>query len=245
MATYPSALTEEVLAQLGAPVPASEIKTLPGGMKYTTDKWAKSRFDAVVGHAGWGDKYVVTHLSKPVVMHEGLKDESLIIGTIVCEMNVLGVVKSDVADIEITPKMYGTPATNGKARAFKRTARLYRVAEELWEKDVPTAVFNTDGGPSNAAPAGETKPVSSGQLSWLTGSMKVPEAVAKQLTGGRGGQASALIEILKPAQGNDDYAVKSAGLIVRALTEIGRADLVPLVSTKVTQAQQDSDDDED
>jgi hypothetical protein len=248
MTAYPTELTEEVLAALGAPIPAHEIKQLPGGIRYTTDKWAKSRLDAVVGHAGWEDEYVITHLPKPVVMHEGLKDESLIIGAIVCKMSVLGVVKSDAVDIEITPKMFGTPITNAKARVFKRAARLYGVAEELWEKDAPaTGGYATTSNQATVGSAkqagGDVKLASPAQINWLTGKMfQVPNAVAAKLTGGREGQASAMIEELKIKSASDDYDEDSLMYIRQALEKIGRSDLVPLLkNSAATQPDEDQD----
>jgi hypothetical protein len=218
---YPTELTDEVLARLGAPVPASEIKILPGKgatIRYTTDKFVIHRLNEVVGVAGWQVDYTITTLAKPAE-YQGVST----IGQIVCRLKVLGVMKSGSADMEVDPKMYGTPATNGQAKALKRAAMLFGVAAELWDKDAPvTATGDTASRKPAATPAanstGGSGLASEKQVSYLADVFDVPKSVASKLTGGRDGEASQLIT-----------AIKSGTSIKQALLSIGRAELAPLL----------------
>lgn len=251
---YPTELTEDVLEALGAPVPASEIKTLQHGgqsIRYTTDKFVFDRLDEVVGGGNWHDDYSTTDLARPVVHHKGRKDESLILGQVVCRLKVLGVMKSAVADMELTDDMYGTPGTNAQARAVKRAAMKFGIARELWEKD-HAGTAPSASGHSTKAPSGQSNgratdedlgPKGQGyatapQIKYLNDAFKVPPIVARELTSGRQGTASAMIDSLNKVKGNEDYGT---AYIIRALEKHQPA----LVALMDGAAVEDDDEDED
>jgi hypothetical protein len=227
---YPTELTEEVLARLGAPVPAADIQTMPVGgqnIRFTSDKFVFHRLNDVVGIAGWEDYYDFVAYPKPLTF-KTKKDKdgnvavvSTITGTMTCRLVVLGVTKSSTADVELEAGAYGTPATNVQARILKRAAMKFGIAAELWEKDVPAATavtHNSSQAPST--PAGGSGLASDKQVGYLVDAFDVPKVVASKLTGGRDGEASQLIT-----------AIKGGATIGQALKTIGRTDLVSLLHT--------------
>jgi len=236
---YPTELTPDALARLGAPVPANEIQTLQQGgatIRFTSDKFVFHRLDEVVGPGGWHDDYTITTLSRPTKLHEGRKDESLIIGQIVCRLNVLGVLKSAAADLEMEQGMYGTPATNAQARAFKRAAMKFGIAAELWDKDhvgtAPPASGHSTQASTKAKSNGQaaSAPIDDGegpkgqgfatgpQIKFLRDAFLVPPKVARELTSGNDGTTSLLISYMKQKQnGNDAFEDEAPGYLHEAL----------------------------
>lgn len=227
---YPTELTEEVLARLGAPVPAADIQTMPVGgqsIRFTSDKFVMHRLDSVVGPMGWEDVYPFVAYPKPIVFKTKKDKEgnvvvvSTLIGEMSCNLTVLGVTKSSTADVELETGAYGTPSTNAQARVLKRAAMKFGIASELWEKDVPAATavtHNSSQAPST--PAGGSGLASDKQVGYLVDAFDVPKVVASKLTGGRDGEASQLIT-----------AIKGGATIGQALKTIGRTDLVSLLHT--------------
>ncbi len=242
VSAYPTELTPDVLARLGAPVPASEIKTLTHGgqsIRYTEDKFVFDRLDEVVGGMNWDDDYTATPFARPLVHHKGRKDESLIVGQVVCRLTVLGVTKSAIVDQEQTDDMYGTPGTNAQARAVKRAAMKFGIARELWQKDHPGVSPSASGRStqvSTKAPAAKSNgqavsaPIDDGdgpkgqgfatgpQIKFLRDAFLVPPKVARELTSGNDGTTSLLINYMKQLQnGNDNFEKEAPGYLHEAL----------------------------
>jgi Rad52/22 family double-strand break repair protein len=265
---YPTELTADVLAQLGAPVPANEVQTkVQGGatLRFTSDKFVMKRLDDVVGAMNWSDDYIITNYPKPVVKHVGQR-EVQIIGSVVCHLTVLGVLKSATIDLEFDEKMYGTPATNGQARALKRAAMKFGVAAELWEKDSdkgedederPAAPARSSSyrtpaksgsGSSQSKPAASASGAANGsggptekQVNLLS-DLGVPRSVTNKLSGGREGTASKLItQLLAEKRENDDYDDDAAPYVRAALTDLKLTKLLSLVEVE----EEENDEDED
>jgi hypothetical protein len=262
---YPTELTADVLAALGAPVPSNEIQTKNQGgatIRFTSDKFVLKRLDDAVGAMNWSDDYIITNYPKPVVKHIGQR-EVQIIGSVVCHLTVLGVLKSATIDLEFDEKMYGTPATNGQARALKRAAMKFGIAAELWEKDsgkgedederparssapVRTPVKSGSGSASNQSKssgnfAAPGKPTDK-QIDLLK-NLGVAKQVATSLSGGREGTASKLITALLSAKReNDDYDDDAAPYVRTALADLKLNKLLSLVEAE---DEYESDEDED
>jgi hypothetical protein len=250
---FPTELTKEVERLLSAPVPANEIQTKRQGgseISFTSDKFVMKRLDEVVGKGGWEDNYEISLLASPAEFKcytdkNGKRSCSYITGSVVCRLTVLGKTKSGTADLEMEPRMYGTPATNAQAKAFKRAAMKFGIAAELWNKDETesqdeqpaaqpqrNASFRTNqtsqrqdyGRQDNRSSSqGPSDGPSQKQFDYLTGdTLRVPEDIVRQLTPGRDGTASQLITVLKKVQRDnaDDYEDNPAPFIVDALRSI-------------------------
>jgi hypothetical protein len=238
---------DEVKAKLSEPVPSDQIKTLPSGVKYTTDKYVQDRLDRVVGPDGWSDKYAVTAYAQPL-QKLSRKGEVLAtwIGTIECSLTVLGVTKSAVYDLEFTDDMYGTPSTNAQATAFKRAAMKHGIARELWKgTEASDAAYPAPPPRSNAtAPARATGSVrrstadsrpfrvpSDATLKWLT-DLYVPADIAAGLNGAGTrddpSQASQIITSLMQIRNADNQGFKSDPMpFVEDALSVYAPDLVP------------------
>lgn len=211
---------DEVKAALSAPVPAEQIKQLPSGVRYTTDKFVQDRLDSAVGTDGWEDHYTVVAYPKPV-QKVGKNGQVQVtwIGTITCDLTVLGVTKSANYDLEFTEDMYGTPSTNSQATAFKRAAMKHGIARELWKGTEASGAVSTPAR-SNSAPSRASSTVRQSTadsrefrepapnvIKWLT-DLHVPEDVARGLNGkgnkDNPSQASQVITALMQER-NADY----------------------------------------
>lgn len=135
---------DEVRAALSAPVPSSELKSkTQGGTKivFTSDKFVMRRLDEVVGTEGWQDDYTSTTYAKPFTKVDKRGNVTTYGGSMTCHLKVLGVMKSASCDIEYLnnedggSSVYGSPATNAQAKAFKRAAMKFGIGKELWDKD--------------------------------------------------------------------------------------------------------------
>lgn len=213
---------DEVKAALSAPVPAEQIKQLPSGVRYTTDKFVQDRLDSAVGTDGWEDHYTVVAYPKPV-QKVGKNGQVQVtwIGTITCDLTVLGVTKSANYDLEFTEDMYGTPSTNSQATAFKRAAMKHGIARELWKgteaSGAVSAPARSNSAPSRASSAStvrqstadsrEFREPAPNVIKWLT-DLHVPEDVARGLNGkgnkDNPSQASQVITALMQER-NADY----------------------------------------
>jgi adenylate kinase family enzyme len=265
-------LTKEIEKKLSEPVPQSAIQTKQQGnsnIRFTSDKWVMSRLDEAVGVAGWSEHYTVTAYGKPTVIKEytnhrtNEKVQTLSIGTITCDLTVLGVPKSSTIDIIVEPGSYGTPATNAQARVFKRAAMKFGIAAELWnkdedvdedEEDVRPAGRSSGSSKSGSASRGgsDFKTLSDGQIRWITkdvekGGFGVPESVAKQIPGGPVGNK--FIDALKSlkAEDEDEFEEDPGKYIKRALkqADITIASSKSKAKAVTVPADDDEDDDED
>ena len=157
-------VTPEVIASLRAPIPASDILTIPRtNIRYTTDKTIQERLDAAVGPFGWEDHYHEVVYPAPIEY----RDKSGNIyktqyGDMFCELTILGTTHSAVAPTLIKPGMYGSPGENAQATATKPKA----------------AIGQTGGTGSVASPA---------QKNFMTQWLGVPEGIVNStlLTGGK------------------------------------------------------------
>lgn len=150
--------TEELEAALAKPTPKSQLQTKKQGgatISFTSDQYVIDRLNEEVGVGGWQDDYAVTTYSRPVE-----KRGATVIGSVVCHLKVLGVMKSAAADLEFQEKMYGTPATNAQAKAFKRAAMKFGIARELWNKDAAEA--GEDDEEEEEAPRRPSRPTTKG-----------------------------------------------------------------------------------
>ena len=220
-------------------------------IRFTSDKYVMNVLDEAVGVEGWSEHYTVTNLPKPFVLKvtgKGTEKEktTYTLGQVVCDLTVLGVPKSATAEQEYTPGMYGSPVTNAQARAFKKAAMKFHVAKELWDKtfgaesdeedERPTyrsQSSNRSSGSSNGSRSESPRQSSGGssgglaspaQVNYLTGdAFSVPEVIAKKLTGGKEGAASALITALKAVKaetGRDEYEDNPTQYIREAMENI-------------------------
>lgn len=269
----------ELKKVLDAPVPANEIGSKNQGgqnIRFTSDKYVMNVLDEAVGVEGWSEKYTVTNLPKPFVLKvtgKGTEKEktTYTLGQVVCELTVLGVPKSGIAEQEYTPGMYGSPATNAQARAFKKAAMKFHVAKELWDKtfgaesdeeeERPTyrsQSSNRSSSNTRSESARSEKHVSEGasggaseaQIRYLTGdAFSVPAAVANKLSGGKGGTASDLITFLKDIKaevGRDEYEDNPTPHIRKALNKIDSSGkLAALLGSGGSNRSNDYEDDED
>jgi len=203
-------LTTEQWAILEAPVPASEIKSYPGKggkeMRYTSVEFVEGRLSEVD-----------PNYSKEIFL--GPKG-------ITVHYTLLGVRRGGAFDYDEEGK-YGTPVTNGEARAARRAGKNFLVAKELWANEVVTedaeeeeevvarprkqvskAQQSNGGGENYKSPT-------EGQLKYLVEGLKVPPSTAKALNGWgtknadgtyQPSEVSNVIEALKRGRGNDPEA---------------------------------------
>lgn len=147
---------KEAFKLLGEPVPQDQIKRLPSGANYTTDKFVQDRLDAVVGPENWfGAPINIVLYNKPLQkLNKQGEVTNTFVGIMVYSLTVLGVTKVDATDLEYDDLMYGSPSTNAVAAAFKRAARLHNVARELWKGTDASVSAGTYTAPrSNATPS--------------------------------------------------------------------------------------------
>ncbi len=221
-------LTPEVEAILSAPVPANEIKSYEGKggkeMRYTSVDFVENRLRSVDRSFG------------KTVAASG--------GVIIVHYTVLGVTRGNLFDLDKEGK-YGTPATNGLARACRRAAKEFGVARELWEdvEDAPATTTTTTTArstqkynpPAAKSTNGQREPGSGGpsrkQIEQLADNgprdgLHVPEEVYKRLEPGWGNSASKLIEVLfQLRKDNADYYDNPNEYIGQALNQIGLSKL--------------------
>ncbi len=187
-----TSVTPEVIASLRAPIPASDILTIPRtNIRYTTDKTIQERLDAAVGPFGWEDHYHEVVYPAPIEY----RDKSGNIyktqyGDMFCELTILGTTHSAVAPTLIKPGMYGSPGENAQATALKRAAMKFGPGRELW--------FGTEEAPDVGARAGTddyVAPITTTNRSNGTAARAVPSTKTNQTGGSGAGGAS-------PAQKN-------------------------------------------
>lgn len=235
-----SGLTKEDLAILSAPVPKSEIKSYEGRggkeMRYTSVEFVESRLAEV--DPGFGKDVELG--SKGITVHYTVK----------------GVRRGDAFDYDnVTTeggkRAYGTPVTNGLARACRRAAKQFGVARELWE-DAESDDSDEDEKP--ARKSASTSSRSSGSSSGSGGAsveqkkllkkFGVPDALvnSKKLTPGRDGTASGIIGLLIAARkaDPDEYDEDAAPHIRRAVKKID-SKLLPLLEEDEEESSEDDD----
>lgn len=226
-----SGLTKEEWAALAAPVPKSEIKSYEGKggkeMRYTSVEFVEGRLASVD-----------PNFSKEVVL--GTKG-------ITVHYTVNGVRRGDAFDYDSEGK-YGTPVTNGLARACRRAAaKGFHVAEELWD-DV--ASDDDDEKParkstSNSSRSNDTGGGASVEQKKLLKKFGVPAALvnSNKLSPGRDGTASGIIGLLIAARkaDPDEYDEDPTPHIRRAVKKTD-SKLLPLLEEE---EDEDSENDED
>lgn len=233
-------LSKEVEAALAEPVPAEQILTLPSSnVRYTTDKFVRDRLDRVVGRGNWSAHYTVVMFPKPYQKLRKSGDvEKTFIGSMICDLTVLGVTKGATTDIEFTDDMYGGPTTNAEATALKRAAKEFGVARELWKgTEAATAAGNTapaarsNRTPASAPVAGVVQSTADPRpfrtppdnvIKWLT-DLHVPREIALGLNGAGSSaepsQASRIITVLMDNRKRDPgYNDDPDGYVADALT---------------------------
>lgn len=182
---------------------------------------------------------------------------------------IFGVSKASTSDIwpaaKIKNKKTGdyreNPQPNevnkAEARAFRRAAAKHGLLRHVWEKDSGSDSEEEDERPvrrssfqskSSGKSSGGSGLASEGQVSWLSKSVErggfgVPRAVAEKLTGGKGGQASALIDALKKASGEGDYEDDPTPYIAQALKKIAPKLVAMLDEVDVEDDEDDDDED--
>lgn len=233
-------LPKEVEAALAEAVPAEQILTLPSSnVRYTTDKFVRDRLDRVVGRGNWSAHYTVVMFPKPYQKLRKSGDvEKTFIGSMICDLTVLGVTKGATTDIEFTDDMYGGPTTNAEATALKRAAKEFGVARELWKgTEAATAAGNTTPAarsnrtPASAPVAGVVQSTADPRpfrtppdnvIKWLT-DLHVPREIALGLNGAGSqsdpSQASRIITVLMDNRKRDPgYNDDPDGYVADALT---------------------------
>jgi hypothetical protein len=189
-------------------------------------------------------------------------------GSVAVTLSVFSVRKSSVASVwpagkikgkngEYVPNPQPNEVEKAFARAFRRAAAEHGLLSYLWEKDVATDTEDEDERParkssgsskssSNGAGSG-TGLASANQIKYITDAFSVPKALAAKLTGGRGGQASALIDALRDFKKNDedDYEEDAIPFIRKALLGKKNEDGVYQGIAPKLAAMLDEDEDDD
>jgi hypothetical protein len=228
------ALTQEQFDVLGKPFPQSVIKSFTGKggkeMRYIDVEVLEDRVRQVDINFGKD----VTPGAKSVAVH----------------YTIHGVRRGDLFDNDDESNKYGAPQVNAFARACRRALKAFGVGADLWEEDgaatQPTPIRQAAQPQINRP----TEVVERGgpsvkQLEWLTGDkFGVPQQIAQQLSGGRGGSASAMIDALKRYVDEDDYKARRMDYIKKALRDVG-AEVKGLDKVKVAVPAYEDDEDED
>lgn len=166
------AITSEQWAILKAPVPTSQIKSYPGRggkeMRYTSVEFVESRLAEVDPNfekrVQLGTKGITVHYT------------------------VLGVTRGDAFDYDNEKteggnKAFGTPVTNGLARACRRAAKQFGVAADLWEDSpVDEVAAKREGKGKPAAAAAASTSFLNEKQQGLLRSLGVNQATINSLT---------------------------------------------------------------
>ena len=229
------ALTREQFETLARPFPQSVIKSFTGKggkeMRYIDVEVLEDRVREVDLNFG---KDVIPG-AKGVAVHYTIE----------------GVRRGDMFDNDDESNKYGAPQVNALARASRRALRLFGVGADLWDEDTTAPVQATQTRQSNqnhtqATAIGGTGGPSQKQMDWLTGKkFGVPATIAQQLSGGRGGSASAMIDALKHYVDEDDYQDRRMAYIQKALNEIGETNIKVGTTKAAVAVASRYDDDED
>lgn len=231
-------LSQDQFNQLAAPFPASVIKSFVGKggkeMRYIDVEVLEDRVREVDPNFG---KDVVPG-AKSVAVH----------------YTIHGVRRGDLFDNDDESNKYGAPQVNAFARACRRALKSFGVGAELWEEGAtPAAQAQRPAQQQISRPAqsaqssGGSGGPSQKQMEWLTGKkFQVPESVARQLSGGRGGQASLMIDAMKRYSDEDDFEKNRAGYIKQALEDVGAGHIQMVSAVKSSsRSYPDYEDDED
>lgn len=166
-------LTPEEFAILSAPVPQEEVKSYEGKggkiMRYTSVEFVQDRIAQVDPNY---DR-IVEQGPRGITVHYVIN----------------GVKRGDAFDYEEGAK-YGTPVTNGLARACRRAGKQFHIAEELWQDDrEDSATEEAPRQPARSSYSASSKPSNGRYSNGKTTGIREPGA--GHSTGGSSGTALA------------------------------------------------------